>query len=110
LPRPPLSEYTPTVMRTLTENQHLFTLITPVNIVVFESLLIRHPNQPFVRSVVDGLREGFWPWADTDSHRHSGPNSSLACIVNPSTPSPNLIQRNYASSSTTSSGTSAQTP
>jgi hypothetical protein len=65
LPRPPLSEYTPAAMKTLTENQHLFKLITPINIDVFESLLARHPNQPFVRSVVTGLREGFWPWADT---------------------------------------------
>jgi hypothetical protein len=52
-------------MRTLTENKHLFKLVTPINIDVFQSLLTRHPNQPFVRSVVDGLREGFWPWADT---------------------------------------------
>jgi hypothetical protein len=65
LPRPPSSEYTPAVMKTLQENQHLFKLVTPINIDVFESLLADHPNQPFVSSVVTGLREGFWPWADT---------------------------------------------
>ncbi len=38
-------------------------------------MLSSHPNQPFVKSVCEGLREGFWPWADTqkdgypDSHR-----------------------------------------
>ncbi|KAJ7934530.1 hypothetical protein B0H13DRAFT_2488363 [Mycena leptocephala] len=65
LPRPPLSEYTPAVMKTLQENQHLFKLITPINVDVFASFLVLHPNQPFVQSVVTGLREGFWPWADT---------------------------------------------
>ncbi|KAJ7841439.1 hypothetical protein B0H13DRAFT_1506548, partial [Mycena leptocephala] len=53
---PPFSEYTPTIMRTLTENQDLFKLVTPINIDVFESLLTRYPNQPFVRSVLDGLQ------------------------------------------------------
>jgi hypothetical protein len=28
-------------------------------------LLSEHPNQPFVKSVCTGLREGFWPFADT---------------------------------------------
>ncbi|KAJ7927412.1 hypothetical protein B0H13DRAFT_1512364, partial [Mycena leptocephala] len=56
LPRPPFSEYTPTIMRTLTENQDLFKFVTPINIDVFESLLARYPNQPFVRSVLDGLQ------------------------------------------------------
>ncbi|KAJ7044839.1 hypothetical protein C8F04DRAFT_1207029 [Mycena alexandri] len=65
LPRPPLSEYTPIVMKTLRENQHLFKIVSPVNVEVFESLLVDHPNQPFVRSIIVGLREGFWPWADT---------------------------------------------
>ena len=33
---------------------------TPFNINKFESLLKDHPNQPFVKSVMTGLREGFW--------------------------------------------------
>jgi hypothetical protein len=40
-------------------------LLTPVNIDRLESLLVNHPNPPFVASVLRGLREGFWPWADT---------------------------------------------
>ncbi|KAF8814046.1 hypothetical protein BYT27DRAFT_7219957 [Phlegmacium glaucopus] len=32
--------------------------LTPINVNVFISLLVNHPNQPFVRS-------GFWPWTDT---------------------------------------------
>ncbi|KAJ7920425.1 hypothetical protein B0H13DRAFT_2319476 [Mycena leptocephala] len=57
-------------MKTLTENQHLFELITPINVDAFESLLMHHPNQPFVSSVITGLREGFWPWADTRAGVH----------------------------------------
>ncbi|KAF8805584.1 hypothetical protein BYT27DRAFT_7224773 [Phlegmacium glaucopus] len=47
LPCPPLSEIMNPVVQ-----------ITPIKVDVFESLLVNHPNQPFVRS-------GFWLWADT---------------------------------------------
>jgi len=43
----------------------LFKIITPINVDRFEELLSDHPNPLFVHSVCDGLREGFWPWADT---------------------------------------------
>ncbi|KAJ7029524.1 hypothetical protein C8F04DRAFT_962734, partial [Mycena alexandri] len=65
LPRPPQSEYTPAALKTLAEHPHLFRIVSPIDVNVFESLLADHPNQPFVRSVVAGLCEGFWPWADT---------------------------------------------
>ena len=29
-------------------------------------MLADHPNQPFVQSVMTGLREGFWPLDDGD--------------------------------------------
>jgi hypothetical protein len=35
---------------------------TPFNIDRFSNLLLDHPNQPFVTSVMKGLREGFWPF------------------------------------------------
>jgi len=44
------------------ENEHLFSIVTPINIDRLASLWI---NPPFVSSVLRGLREGFWPWADT---------------------------------------------
>ena len=66
LPRPPLSEMSnPVVRKTIEDNPDLFQIITPIKVDVFEKLLVNHPNQPFVRSVCAGLREGFWPWADT---------------------------------------------
>ena len=53
--------------KTIRENPHLFKIVTPVRIDIFESYLASHPNRNFVKSVCDGLREGFWPWALTPS-------------------------------------------
>ncbi|KAF8809398.1 hypothetical protein BYT27DRAFT_7222352 [Phlegmacium glaucopus] len=66
LPCPPLSEtLNPIVRKTLADHPDLFQIVMPINVNVFECLLANHPNQPFVHSVCLGLREGFWPWADT---------------------------------------------
>ena len=62
---PPSELANPIVTKTIKENPHLFDIITPIFIDRFENLLDSHPNQPFVKSVCRGLREGFWPWADT---------------------------------------------
>ena len=35
---------------------------TPFNVDRFEAMLYDHPNQPFVRSVMNSLRSGFWPF------------------------------------------------
>ncbi len=32
---------------------------------IFEKYLETHPNQEFIASVITVLREGFWPWAET---------------------------------------------
>ncbi len=67
LPRPPLSEFmNETAMKTIRENPHLFKVITPINVDRFESLLRDHPNRALVDSVCAGLREGFWPFAESD--------------------------------------------
>ena len=66
LPSIPTSELNnPIVTKTIKENPHLFDIITPIFIDQFENLLNSHPNQAFIKSVCQGLREGFWPWADT---------------------------------------------
>ena len=51
--------------KTINNHPHLFKVDTPIDVSMFERLLVRHPNSLFVKSVVDGLRNGFWPWADT---------------------------------------------
>jgi hypothetical protein len=63
---PPQSELDDEVVKkTIRENPHLFKIVTPIQVDVFESYLSSHPNQNFVKSVCKGLREGFWPWART---------------------------------------------
>ena len=53
------------LFRSITDNPELFQVSTPIKVDVFEALLKDHPNPAFVKSVCTGLREGFWPWADT---------------------------------------------
>jgi len=66
LPRPPLVELNnPIALQTITQNPSLFEIVTPINVDRFERLLEDHPNPLFVQSVCSGLREGFWPWANT---------------------------------------------
>ena len=66
LVRPPANEINNEITtRTITNNPSLFEIVTPIKVDIFERYLKSHPNQPFVHSVCDGLRDGFWPWADT---------------------------------------------
>ena len=69
MPRPPPEEFlNQDVSATITDNPDLFKIVSPIDVDHFQSLLINHPNQPFVESVCLGLREGFWPFA----HTHPG--------------------------------------
>jgi hypothetical protein len=52
-------------IQTIQTHSSLFKVSTPIRVDVFESLLADHPNPAFVCSVCTGLREGFWPFADT---------------------------------------------
>lgn len=66
LPRPPASERLNTAaLQTIRDYPHLFRVHTPVRVDRLAVLLRSHPNPDFVASVLVGLREGFWPWADT---------------------------------------------
>ena len=63
LPSPPLSLIEdPTIQASLRSLGGSVKVETPFNVDRFENLLHDHPNQPFVRSVMKGLREGFWPF------------------------------------------------
>ncbi|KAK7452625.1 hypothetical protein VKT23_012024 [Stygiomarasmius scandens] len=71
LPRPPAHEFeNQEAMRTISDYPHLFDIVSPVKVNKLESMLVRHPNQPLVKSVCTGFREGVWPHADT--HWNSG--------------------------------------
>lgn len=69
MPHPPLEEFhNLDVSVTIANNLDLFKIISPINVNHFQSLLVNHPNQPFIESICIGLREGFWPFA----HTHPG--------------------------------------
>ena len=66
LPRPPINELNNfNNLKTIRDHFSLFQIVTPIHVARFQQLLAHHPNQPFVKSVCDGLLDGFWPWADT---------------------------------------------
>jgi len=52
---------------TILSHPHLFKLVTPIKVEHFKLLLALHPNQPLIKSVVWGLRDGFWPFTNFDS-------------------------------------------
>jgi len=53
------------VTNTLTNHPDLLKIVTPLNIDEMEKMLITHPNQVLVESLLTGLRRGFWPSTDT---------------------------------------------
>ena len=53
------------VSATISNNPDLFKVVSSIDVNHFQSLLVNHPNQPFINSVCLGLREGFWPFAHT---------------------------------------------
>ena len=52
----------PTIQSTLRTMRDYIRVETPFNIDRFEAFLHDHPNQPFVKSVMSSLRNGFWPF------------------------------------------------
>ena len=65
LPSPPQSELDNSIVRdTICNHPDLFKIMCNINISRFKRLLWDHPNQPFIQSVILGLTEGFWPWAE----------------------------------------------
>ncbi|KAF5376460.1 hypothetical protein D9615_008600 [Tricholomella constricta] len=67
LPSPPAHLINdPSIQSSLHAMRHHIKVETPFDVDKFESMLHDHPNQPFVASVMRGLREGFWPFDDGD--------------------------------------------
>ena len=54
-------------LKTISENPDLFGVVSPIKADVFKKQLADHPNKSYVKSVVRGLKDGFWPWADTSN-------------------------------------------
>ncbi|KAH9940151.1 uncharacterized protein BXZ73DRAFT_27270, partial [Epithele typhae] len=65
LPSPPASFLRdPVASHTIASHPNLFPIVTSIKVDRFAQLLEHHPNQPFVRSVINGLRSGFWPYTE----------------------------------------------
>ena len=54
------------LLTTLAKLQGFVNTDTPFDIDKLELFLGSHPNQPFVKSIIRSLREGFWPF---DGHQ-----------------------------------------
>jgi hypothetical protein len=63
---PPHLVNDPSIQAALLEARDHIKVDTPINVDRLETMLSDHPNQPFVRSVMQGLREGFWPLDEGD--------------------------------------------
>ena len=56
----------PTIQESIRSLGDAIKVETPFHVDKFGLLLADHPNQPFVASVMRGLREGFWPFDEGD--------------------------------------------
>ena len=56
----------PAIRSSLSELRGFINTDTPFDVDKLELFLSGHPNQPFVRSIIRSLREGFWPFDDGD--------------------------------------------
>jgi hypothetical protein len=56
----------PVILTALETYKDAIKVDTPFDVDRFEKLLASHPNRPFVKSVIKGLREGFWPLDEGD--------------------------------------------
>jgi hypothetical protein len=71
VPGPPENElHNYITLKTINENPHLFKIVTPIDVDLFESYLRHHPNRALVDSVCKNFCEGFWLWADTDCNEY----------------------------------------
>ena len=71
LPRPSPEELSKSeATTTIRDNPQLFKIVTPINVLKFEELLVSHPNKPFIESICTSLHEGFWPWANTQKDKY----------------------------------------
>lgn len=54
------------VRQTIEKHPELFRIVMPINVQALRDYVYIHENYQFIDSVLDGLRYGFWPWADVD--------------------------------------------
>ncbi len=68
VPSIPTSDFQYTdITNTILSYPHLFPIITLINADQLKELLYHHPNSELIHSICQGLRSGFWPFANTMS-------------------------------------------
>ena len=65
------------------QRPELFPVVCPIDVDLFESYLVTHPNRPLVRSVCNGLRVGFWPCANISDNAPSTCDSAQRPLDEP---------------------------
>ncbi|KAF8997017.1 hypothetical protein BDQ17DRAFT_1249127 [Cyathus striatus] len=60
---PPEVKNDPILRSVIDSNPHLFKIVTPINVDIFECYVSLHSNQPFTLSVCEDLHYGFWSQA-----------------------------------------------
>ena len=84
------------ITNTINSNPFLFQIVTLIIADRFEDLLQNHPNTELVHSVCQGLRCGFWPFADTQK-----PESLLqGCVSCPHRSPPSMMSLSFLNPST----------
>ena len=82
LPQPPATALDNEIRKgTIHDHPDLFKIMCNIDVDTLENLLSDHPNQPFVRLVLTGLRHGFWPFADTVREQYPKTWDGLSCAV-----------------------------
>ncbi|KAJ3742268.1 hypothetical protein EV360DRAFT_22953, partial [Lentinula raphanica] len=62
LPGPPAHVLNdPFIQKALSAHKEFLKVQTPYDVEKLSTFLLFHPNRPFVESVLEGLRSGFWP-------------------------------------------------
>ena len=61
------------VTDTLSKHEDLFQVVTPIRPKELNTMLRSHPNRNFVKSLIDGFKNGFWPGANTSRMNSSRP-------------------------------------
>ena len=73
VPGVPLAELeNEAITNTIRQHPELFKIVTPLKADKLEGLLQSHPNRELIDSLVHGIRDGFWPYADTVSLEGQG--------------------------------------
>lgn len=83
LPDPPPLADDPNAAFAIKCFPHLFKITTPFKVNLIEKLSLNHPNQPFIKSVIKGLHQGFCPMLSIPSSKIDNFENHSSCFLKP---------------------------